>query len=263
MDTCAIDRFFACMYKAIIIEDEYPARLRLQYILSMHQDTILLCGAADTGRDGIALIKSHHPDIIFLDIHLPDMNGFKVLSALDYHPMVIFTTAYAEYAIQAFEVFSVDYLVKPFDEDRFRKAIEKIGHFARQTHQPDYLQLAELFFKAQIKPKQTTIAVKSGQKILLIDFEDITHIKADDKYVTISLADNKTFLCEKSLAMLTDVLPDNFIRVHRSYIINKTWIAEIHRYFKGRLMLVLDDKDRTAVITSDSYTQDVKAALGL
>jgi DNA-binding LytR/AlgR family response regulator len=100
------------MYKAIIIEDEYPARLRLQHMLSLHQDTIMLCGMADTGRDAIALIKSHHPDIIFLDIHLPDMNGFKVLSALDYHPMVIFTTAYAEYAIQAFDVFSVDYLVK-------------------------------------------------------------------------------------------------------------------------------------------------------
>lgn len=251
------------MYKAIIIEDEYPARLRLQHMLSLHQDTIMLCGMADTGRDSIALITSHHPDLIFLDIHLPDMNGFKVLSALDYHPMVIFTTAYSEYAIQAFDVFSVDYLVKPFDEDRFTKAIEKIGHFARQTHKPDYLQLAELFFKAQNKPKQTTIAVKSGQKILLIDFEDITHIKADDKYVTISLADNKSYLCEKSLAMLSEVLPDNFIRVHRSYIINKDWIAEIHRYFKGRLMVIIDNKERTTLITSDSYTQLVKQILGI
>ena len=120
-----------------------------------------------------------------------------------------------------------------------------------------------MFFGAQRKPKQTSLAVKSGHKILLIDYEDITHLKADDKYVTVSLTDNKSYLCEKSLGILEENLPDHFIRLHRSYIINKTWIAEIHRYFKGRLMLVIDDKERTTVITSESYTHTVKSVLGL
>lgn len=251
------------MYKAIIIEDEYPARLRLQHMLEQHQDLINLLGQADTGKAAIDMTKILRPDVIFLDIHLPDMNGFEVLQALDYHPLVIFITAYAEYAVQAFEVFSVDYLVKPFDDLRFKKAIDKISQFQHLAPEPDYAKMAKLFFDAQRKPKQTTLAVKSGHKILLIDYEDITHLKADDKYVTVSTATNKTYLCEKSLATLEESLPEYFIRVHRSYIINKTWIAEIHRYFKGRLMLVIDDKERTTVITSESYTHTVKSVLGI
>ncbi len=209
------------------------------------------------------MINLYRPEVLFLDIHLPDMNGFDVLKALDYHPMVIFTTAYAEYAVQAFEVFSVDYLVKPFDDIRFKKAIEKISQFKQIHPVPDYAKMATLFFEAQRKPKQTSLAVKSGQKILLIDYEDITYLKADDKYVTVSLSDNKTYLCEKPLGSLEEILPDDFIRVHRSYIINKNWIAEIHRYFKGRLMLVIDDKERTTIITSESYTHTVKPVLGI
>lgn len=251
------------MYTSIIIEDEYPARLRLEQMLGQHQDNIKLLGQADTGKAAIEMTKKCRPDVLFLDIHLPDMNGFGVLQALDYHPMVIFTTAYAEYAVQAFEVFSVDYLVKPFDDVRFKKAIDKISQFQNLIPVPDYAKMATLFFEAQRKPKQTSLAVKSGHKILLIDYEDITHLKADDKYVTVSTATNKTYLCEKSLGTLEESLPDYFIRVHRSYIINKTWIAEIHRYFKGRLMLVIDDKERTTVITSESYTHAVKAVLGL
>ena len=232
-------------------------------MLGQHQQTISLIGQADTGKAAIDMTKQFHPDVLFLDIHLPDMNGFEVLQALDYHPMVIFTTAYAEYAIQAFEVFSVDYLVKPFDDLRFKKAIDKISQFQHLVPVPDYAKMATLFFEAQRKPKQTSLAVKSGHKILLIDYEDITYLKADDKYVTVSTATNKTYLCEKSLGMLEENLPDQFIRVHRSYLINKTWIAEIHRYFKGRLMLIIDDKNRTTIITSDSYTQIVKSVLGL
>ena len=251
------------MYTAIIIEDEYPARLRLEQMLSHHQDSIKLLGQADTGKAAIDMTKIYRPDVLFLDIHLPDMNGFGVLQALDYHPLVIFTTAYAEYAVQAFEVFSVDYLVKPFDDVRFKKAIDKISQFRHLVPVPDYAKMATLFFEAQHKAKQTSLAVKSGHKILLIDYEDITHLKADDKYVTVSTATNKTYLCEKSLGTLEESLPDYFIRVHRSYIINKTWIAEIHRYFKGRLMLVIDDKERTTVITSESYTHAVKSVLGL
>lgn len=251
------------MYTAIIIEDEYPARLRLEQMLGQHQDNIKLLGQADTGKAAIEMTKIYRPDVLLLDIHLPDMNGFDVLQALDYHPMVIFTTAYAEYAVQAFEVFSVDYLVKPFDDLRFKKAIDKINQFQHLVPAPDYAKMATLFFEAQRKPKQTSLAVKSGHKIILIDYEDITHLKADDKYVTVSTATNKTYLCEKSMGTLEESLPDHFIRVHRSYIINKTWIAEIHRYFKGRLMLVIDDKERTTVITSESYTHAVKSVLGL
>lgn len=251
------------MYTVIIIEDEYPARLRLENMLGQHKENIKLIGQADTGKAAIEMTNLLRPDVLFLDIHLPDMIGFEVLQKLDYHPMVIFTTAYAEYAVQAFEVFSVDYLVKPFDDLRFKKAIDKISQFQHVVPVPDYAKMATLFFEAQRKPKQTSLAVKSGNKILLIDYEDITHLKADDKYVTVSTATNKTYLCEKSLGTLEESLPDQFIRVHRSYIINKTWIAEIHRYFKGRLMLVIDDKERTTVITSESYTHAVKSALGL
>lgn len=251
------------MYKAIIIEDELLARQRLKYLIADHLDTISLVGESDAGKTGIALANQMRPDVLFLDVHLPDMHGFDVLKSLDFQPMVIFTTAYADYAVQAFDVFSVDYLVKPFDAARFQKAIDKISKFQHLAPNPDYERLAKLFFESQRKPKQTSLAVRSGQKFLLIDFEDIILLKADDKYVMVTTSNSKSYLCEKSLSTLEEILTDDFIRVHRSVIINKTWIAEIHRYFKGRLMLVLDDKERTSVITSDSYTQAVKDRLNL
>jgi two-component system LytT family response regulator len=251
------------MYKAIIIEDEALARQRLRYLLEAHHNTISIIGESDTGKAGIDMANQTRPDVIFLDVHLPDMYGFDVLKALDIQPMIIFTTAYSDYAVQAFDVFSIDYLVKPFDAIRFQKTIDKISKFQQLYPIPDYERLATLFFESQRKPKQTTLAVRSGQKFLLIDFEDITHLKADDKYVTVTTSNSKSYLCDKSLGTLEDVLPDDFIRIHRSIIINKTWVAEIHRYFKGRLMLVLDDKDRTSVVTSDSYTQAVREKLNL
>lgn len=249
------------MYTTFIIEDEYPARLRLHHLMSLNP-FIKLIGEADTGKSAIELINKLRPDVLFLDIHLPDMTGFGVLGGLDYHPMVIFTTAYAEYAVQAFDVLSVDYLVKPFDEGRFHKAVTKISQFKHQDLAPDYTQLANLFYESQRKPKQSSLAVKSGNKIILLDFEDITFLKADDKYVSVN-TENKTYLCEKTLSTLDNDLPEDFIRVHRSFIINKIWIAEIHKYFKGRLLIVLDDKERTSIITSDSYTSIVKSNLGI
>jgi two-component system LytT family response regulator len=249
------------MYTTFIIEDEYPARIRLRHLMSLNP-SIKLIGEADTGRSAIEQVNKLRPDVLFLDIHIPDMTGFQVLGALDYHPMVIFTTAYAEYAVQAFEVLSVDYLVKPFEEERFHKAVAKISQFQHQEAAPDFAQLATLFYESQRKPKQSSLAVKSGNKIILLDFEDITFLKADDKYVSVN-TENKTYLCEKTLSTLDNDLPEDFIRVHRSFIINKIWIAEIHRYFKGRLLIVLDDKERTSIITSDSYTAAVKSKLGI
>ena len=253
------------MLKAIIIEDEYPARLRLMHLLEGYLDKIILCGYADTGQGALTLIQSQRPEVIFLDIHLPDMKGFDVLKALDYNPMVIFTTAYLDYAVKAFEVYSIDYLVKPFDQERFGLAMAKLFSFSPHNYieKPDYKKLAELFYQTQKKPALSSLAVRSGNKILLIDYEDITLIKAEDKYSLIRLENGKSFLCEKSLAKLEELLPDDFIRVHRSFIVNKVWITEIHRYFKGRLMIVIDDKDRTSIVTSESYTKQVKSILGL
>ncbi|MGB4958781.1 MAG: LytTR family DNA-binding domain-containing protein [Saprospiraceae bacterium] len=252
-------------YKAIIIDDELPARVRLAALTLKHKDKINIVAEADSGHQAIQMIIRHKPDLLFLDIHLPDMNGFEVLKSLDYHPFIIFTTAYQEYAIKAFEVYSVDYLVKPIEESRFGMAIHKLTNFySSSPHQHiDYNVLAQAFHKSIAKPKQTTLAVKSGTKYVLIDHEDICFLKAEDKYVLVCTKDGKSYFCDKSLGALEENLPPTFLRAHRSYIIHQSWIAEIHRYFKGRLMLVMDDVQRTTIITSDSYTPSLKATLGI
>ena len=118
------------VYKAVIVEDEAPAGRLLNELLSSHRDLIHLSGEAYNGSDAVALINEINPDLIFLDIQLPDMLGLDVLKQLVYHPYVIFTTAYDEYAMKAFDALSVDYLLKPLKEDRIVRALTKLQHFA-------------------------------------------------------------------------------------------------------------------------------------
>ena len=132
------------MYKAFIVEDELPAMKRVKKLLSEHHFTVELVGEADNGKIAIEQIEVLRPDVLFLDIQLPDMTGFEVLSALTYQPLVIFTTAYDQYAIKAFESFSIDYLVKPFDANRFQLAIEKLKKMGNQQKQVDFQKLETL-----------------------------------------------------------------------------------------------------------------------
>lgn len=180
-----------------------------------------------------------------------------------YQPLVIFTTAYTEYAVQAFETYSIDYLVKPFDAARFKKAMDKLRKFVPLNVTPDYQQLEQLITQQTKTTKPFALPIKTGNSIRLMDFEDIVYLKAADKYVRIFANDGKDYLSERSLSLLVAQLPTNFIRVHRSFIINSSYIQEIQKYFKGNLVIQLNNSAETSIITGTKYVANLKSKLGL
>jgi len=251
------------MHQTIIIDDEQPARLRLRRLLSNYKEKINIVAEADCGQQAIELIEAHQPDVIFLDIQMPDMTGFEVLAALTYQPLVIFTTAYEQYAIKAFENYSIDYLVKPFGAARFEKAIQKLEKLGRSSATVDYGKLEQLVKDLKPTKVTTTFPVKVGDKILLIDFENIAYFQAEDKYVRVHDKKGKSYLGDWSLGQLTKELPDLFIRVHRSYMVNKEMIREVRKFFKGKFVLTLNDEQRTSITTGGTYSETVGELLKL
>lgn len=251
------------MQTAFIVEDELLALNRVKKLLSSYVKEIAIIGSAQNGKQAIEQIEVAQPDVLFLDIQLPDMTGFKVLSQLTYQPLVIFTTAYTDYAIQAFETYSIDYLVKPFDAERFKKAMDKLRKFVPLKATPDYQQLEQLITQQSKTTKPFALPIKIGNSIRLMDFEDIVYLKAEDKYVRTFINDGKDYLSERSLSLLVTQLPINFIRVHRSFIINSSYIQQIQKYFKGNLVIQLNNSAETSIITGTKYVANLKSKLGL
>jgi two-component system LytT family response regulator len=250
------------MIRAVIIDDERLARARVEELLQSHTDQLEIVGQADTGSSAIQLINETKPELIFLDIHLPDMSGFEILEKLSYEPMIIFTTAYEKYAVDAFTKYAIDYLVKPITKSRFNQAIEKLSKFNWSNSSQDIDRLVSLL-KNQPTKKASSIAIKKGEKIILVDYEDIAYFKSEDKYVNVCLADGTKHLTDKTLTQLVDLVPDNIIRVHRSYLVNRDYISEIEKYFKGTLILTMSDKHSSSIKTGEKYSRAVKKSLGL
>ena len=250
------------MFRAFLVEDEEPARLRVKKLLSNYSTEIEIVGEADHGLAAIAKIENLKPEVLFLDVQLPDMTGFEVLEKLSYQPMVIFATGYEAFAIQAFETCSVDYLVKPFDQERFEKAIQKLRRFGGQKQNIDYQKLHQLLATQKAETPTYSLPVKTKGKIVLVEYEDIIYLKAEDKYVRVFTKNEQNYLSEQSLSKMEERLPNMFIRVHRSFMINRTYIGEVRKFFKGKLILILKDKSQTSITTGSTYATTVRTVLG-
>ena len=250
-------------YKILIIDDEAAARQRMRQLLSNYSEEFEVIGEAYNGITAISAIEKLRPDLVFLDIQMPDKTGFEVLAALTYQPMVIFTTAYQEYAIQAFDVHSVDYLVKPIEVGRLAKTVQKLKQFQGKRPNQDSQKWQQLFQQLQPQKEKFALTIKQGDRIILCRFEEITYLEAADKYVTIHTIGGQKHLSDFTLNELTQKLGDNFIRVHRSTIVNQDFILEARRFFKGRFILTLRDGQGTNIRSSASYSADIKLALGL
>jgi two-component system, LytTR family, response regulator len=246
-------------YKAIIVEDEAPARRLLNELLAEYPHLIRLSGEADNGSDAIALINEIKPDVIFLDIQLPDMLGLDVLKNLDYKPYVIFTTAFDEYAIKSFDALSVDYLLKPLKEDRIARALGKLQHFAAGSGLRVPLDNFEPLSKDFNPQPLKTLSVKKGSKFTLVQLSDILYFKASDKYTFVHTTNGQKLFCDHMLSVLEEKLSTDFVRVQKSYIINKQKIVEIHKYSNNRYTLVLKNRDFTRILTGPSYLHVIKA----
>lgn len=249
------------LFKAVIVDDEPPARRLLSELLAGHRGLIHISGEADNGSSAIAIINKLRPDVVFLDIQLPDMLGLEVLKQLDYKPFVIFTTAYDEYAIKAFDALSVDYLLKPLKEDRIAKALAKLQHFTGSNGtNPVWNNFESLFNGLRPQKEASTLSVKKGTKFTLVQLSDIVYFEAYDKYTFVHIANGEKLFCDHMLAVLEEKLSGDFIRVQKSYIVNKQKIAEIHKYSNNRYTLILNNKDFTRVVTGPSYLSVIKEA---
>jgi len=250
--------------KAILIDDEPLARSIVREYLESYPDITVLQECGD-GFEGIKAIQQHHPDLIFLDVQMPKINGFEMLELVDQPPAVIFTTAFDEYAIKAFENHAVDYLLKPFNKERFDKALRKwldqratrgsdlITHGA---HTEELLETA-----AQSPAQQHRIVVKTGGKIKIIPLEDIHYLEAADDYVKIHTP-NGAFLKNRTMAYFEKTLdPAQFVRTHRSYILNVQQVTRIDPYEKDSHLCILQSGAQVPV-SKAGYVK-LKGVLGL
>jgi len=222
--------------KVIIIDDEMLARSIVKEYLQEFPELELMQECHD-GFEGIKAIQQHQPDLVFLDIQMPKINGFEMLELIENPPAVIFTTAFEEYAIKAFETHAVDYLLKPFSKERFGKAIQK---WQMQNQQERKNTTADLLNSAGLTPvQQNRVVVKDNGKVKIIPTATIRYLEAADDYVKIHTADG-VFLKNKTMGYFEEILESqNFIRIHRSYIINVQLITRIDPYEKESHLAVL------------------------
>ena len=236
--------------KTLLVDDEEIAIHRLKKALSLYP-RIKIIGEVKDGRSAVEFINGQRPDLVFLDIQMPEFNGLEVLNLLEYNPLIVFVTAYDEYAIKAFEKDSLDYLLKPVEDERLAVTIKRIFQ-----HQPVNIVMPQ----PSVTETISTIPVKTGNKIQLVHIADVCFFEAKDKYVILHTNDEEK-LIEYPLGYLQDRLPAEFVRVHRSFIINKLKIREIHKYFKGTFVMLMNDAKGSKIKSAYSYSDIIKSKI--
>jgi len=250
------------MSKVIIIDDEPLARSIVKEYLQEYNEVQVVAECND-GFEGLKAIQLHEPDLIFLDIQMPKINGFEMLELLDQVPPVIFATAFDEYAIKAFETFSIDYLLKPIKEERLEQSIGKLKQFGKVDPPIDIAGLQKIIQQFKTPQKATALPIKTGDRITLLRYENIVYMEAHDKYVFVFTTDGQKHLTDQSLTILSEKLPQQFYRIQKSYIINKERIKEMHRHFNSRYLFIMDDKAGTRLTSGRTYHDAIREEFGL
>ena len=245
----------AIPYKTLIIDDESLARERLKLLLAGYSNHFEIIGEASNGDEAFERIEGLKPELIFLDIQMPGKNVFEMLAELSYNPIVVFCTAYDKYALQAFESFSVDYLLKPVEKERIESTISKLEHLHGGSQLSDIVDSLESI--NPVKKYPTAIPHKIGDRIVLVKISDITYFEADKKYTDFYDVKLKKYVTEQTLQNLEKVLPPEFLRVSKSVIVNFNFVKELHKYFRGKYILMLDDINRSKIVSGASYRESI------
>jgi two-component system LytT family response regulator len=244
--------------KVIIIDDEPLARSIVKEYLQKHPQLQIVQECND-GFEGLKAIQEHQPDLVFLDIQMPKINGFEMLELIEQPPAVIFATAFDEYAIKAFEAHAIDYLLKPFNQDRFDKAINKWMDQKMINTEKATMDLLET--ASQSPSQNNRIVVKNGSKIKIIPVHDVQYLEAADDYVKVHTGEGY-FLKNKTMAHFEQTLdPQQFVRSHRSYIVNVQQITRIDPYEKDNHVAIL--RSGVKVPVSRSGYVKLRDVLGL
>jgi len=249
--------------RALIADDEALARKFIRRMLKDNHD-VEIVGECSNGKDAIAMIRKQNPDVVFLDVQMPEMDGFAVLESIgvDQLPEIIFTTAYEEYAIRAFELHALDYLLKPFDQARFKDAIQHAKERFRSRRQKDgRLQMSALLESIKNKPQYLErLVIKTGGRITFLSTDEINWIEADDKYVHLHTGKVSPMVRQTLNAMEAQLDPRKFSRIHRSAIVNVERIKELQPLFSGEHSILLEDG--TKLTLSRSYKDKLFELLG-
>lgn len=231
--------------KVLIVDDEPFARKYIREMLGRETD-IEIVGEAGNGKAALKCLSKVRPDLLFLDIQMPEMDGFTLLENLDREnlPGIIFTTAYEEYAIRAFEVHALDYLLKPFDEVRFTQALQRARESLTDSEpkQQEAEQIVALLQALNEKPRYLErLLVKQNGRIVFVKLEQIDWIRADDKYIHLHGANHRHMIRQTLGAMKSQLDPTRFVQINRSVIVNIDSIKELHTAFHGDHEVQLHD----------------------
>lgn len=231
--------------KVLIVDDEPLARALITELLKDF-DEFQIIGECSNGKQAIVCIKENAPDLVFLDVQMPEMDGFAVLEQIqnEIAPTIIFVTAYDQYAIRAFDFHAVDYLLKPFSQTRFKKALSRAGEriSSKSTDDVTEQQISSLLENYQNKPAHLKrLFLKDKGKIVLLEPEKVNWVEADDKYVRLHTAEKSYPIRQTLNALEAELDPQIFTRIHRSNIVNLTCVRELHPLFNGEYVLILAD----------------------
>lgn len=233
--------------RTVIVEDEEPARELLRHYLGKIEG-IEICAECHDGFSALKAITEHKPDLVFLDIQMPKLNGFEMLEVLTERPEIIFTTAYDQYAIRAFEQNALDYLLKPFPEERLKEAIRKAAVRIAEKKPAGSRNISHVFDKLPLPLAR--IVVRKGNEINIIPVSQIKYIEAQDDYVMVHHSSGKA-LKQQTMRFYEENLPrDSFVRVHRSYIVRVGEIKKFEPYSKDNYVAVLNSGEKLPVSRS-------------
>lgn len=247
-----------------VVDDERLARNRLRRLLRAHP-ALEVVGEADSGPSAVRILLQEQPDLVFLDIDLPEFDGFEVLRRLDRPPLVIFTTAYDKYSLKAFETLSIDYLLKPVESTTLARAVAKLDRLSIEGHRDSVeARLQELVAQWQpqipASPYLRRLTVKLGERAIVVDVDEITHFYSQRKYVLLHTLSGQSRAVSFTLSKLEQCLdPQQFVRIHRATLANINQIREIRTWFGGKYKIVLRDRRKTELVVSKTMARNLRA----
>jgi two-component system LytT family response regulator len=252
-------------WRAYVVDDEPLAVDRLVRLLEQ-TGRVTIAGASTSPHAARTFLQSQTVDLLFLDINMPRMNGFELLSELENPPCVVFSTAYDQFALRAFEVNSIDYLLKPVEKERLERALDKFERLRAQGQPPvDFERVCQDVVNAlrtHSSEYPERLASRLGQRICFLELANVTHVYAENK-LTYAVTEGRPYSIDAPLTELEKRLdPKRFIRIHRAALVNVRWVSEVHAGLGGTLVLQLRDGTRTRLAVARSRAAEVKARLG-
>jgi two-component system LytT family response regulator len=247
------------MFRAYLVDDELPAVKRLTRLLQA-TGRVEIVGAEMNPVAAVEAIRAASPDILFLDIQMPGLTGFDLLARVERQPFVIFTTAYDQYALKAFEVNSIDYLLKPVEPEELDRALNKLEQFQRAGGQVDLRGVLEALSRSASLQR---IPIRLGERTRFLEVGRITHFFTQGR-LTFAATDGKSHAVDWTIAELEQKLgPSRFFRIHRGTLVNLDWLEELTPWFTGRMAARLKDEKRTELIVARDRVRLLKRHLGL